>query len=59
MEKPAAQRPLGRPRGKWENNIKTDIKYIVWEGVDLSDLAQDIDKRRPSLVNSGMKFQIP
>jgi len=35
VEKTLGQRPLGRPRSKWENNIKTDRKYIVWEGVDL------------------------
>jgi hypothetical protein len=32
--KPARKRPLGRPRRRWENYIKMDLRQIVWEGVD-------------------------
>jgi hypothetical protein len=28
------KRPLGRPRHKWQNNIRKDFRKIVWEGVD-------------------------
>jgi hypothetical protein len=28
--KPEGSRQLGRPRRRWEGNIKTDVKYIVW-----------------------------
>jgi hypothetical protein len=36
--------PLGRPRRRWENNIKTDLREIGWEGVDWIHLAQDRDQ---------------
>jgi hypothetical protein len=36
--------PFGRPRRRWENNIKMDLKEIGWEGVAWIDLAQDRDK---------------
>ena len=31
MEKPEGKRQLGRPRRRWEDNIKVDFKEIVWE----------------------------
>jgi len=31
--KPDKKRPLGRPRRGWENNIRTDLREIWWEGV--------------------------
>jgi len=36
-------RPLGRPRRKWEDNIRMDLRDIVWEVVDWMRLAQDRD----------------
>jgi hypothetical protein len=38
------QRPLGRPRHRWENNIEIDLKEMVWGGVDWSPLPQDKDQ---------------
>jgi hypothetical protein len=32
--KPEGKRPLGRPRHKWEDNIRMDVRKIGWEGVD-------------------------
>jgi hypothetical protein len=32
--------PLGRPRGKWKNNIKIDLQEVEWEAMDWIDLAQ-------------------
>jgi hypothetical protein len=32
--KPERKRPLGRPGGRWDNNIKTDLKATRWDGVD-------------------------
>jgi hypothetical protein len=32
--KPEGKRPLRRPRRRWEDDIKTDFKEIVWQGVD-------------------------
>jgi len=43
-------RPLGRPRRRWDDNIKIDLREIVWEGVDWSHLAQNRDQWR-ALVN--------
>jgi hypothetical protein len=42
--KPEGKRPLVRPRCRWENNIKMDIKRIGWAGVDLIHLTQDRDQ---------------
>lgn len=38
------KRPLRRPRCRSDDNIKTDLKEIDWEGVDWIHLAQDVDK---------------
>jgi hypothetical protein len=40
---PERKRPLGRPNCRWEDNIKTDLKEIEWEGVDRMYLAQNRD----------------
>jgi hypothetical protein len=39
--KPEVERLLGRPRSRWENNIKMDLREIGWGGMDWDDLAQD------------------
>jgi hypothetical protein len=40
--KPEGRRPLGRPRRRWEDNIKMDLWEIGWEGgIDRTDLDQD------------------
>jgi hypothetical protein len=39
--KPEGNRPLGRPRWRWVDNIKTDLGEIGWGGVDWIDLLQD------------------
>jgi hypothetical protein len=37
--------PCGRPRRRWEpNNVRTDVREVVWEGVDRIHLAQDREK---------------
>ena len=38
------KRQLGKPRHRWENNIRMDLKEIRWKGVDWSDLVQYRDK---------------
>jgi hypothetical protein len=43
VEKPEGKKPLGRPRRRWVDNIKMDLREIVWDGVDWMDLAQDRD----------------
>jgi hypothetical protein len=42
--KPEGMRPLGRPRRRWVDNIKIDLREIGWGGVDWLDLAQDRDQ---------------
>jgi hypothetical protein len=51
--KPEGERPLGRPRRRWVENIKMDLRKIGWIGMDWIDLAQDRDQRR-TLVNTVM-----
>jgi hypothetical protein len=44
MGKPEGKRPLGRPRRRWENGIRTDLREIGWVSVDWIQLAQDTDR---------------
>jgi hypothetical protein len=39
--KPEGKRPLGRPRRRWVDNIKMDLREIRWDGMDWIVLAQD------------------
>jgi hypothetical protein len=41
--KPERMRPLGRPRSRWVDNVKMDLREIRWDGMDWIDLAQDRD----------------
>jgi hypothetical protein len=50
--------PLGRPRRRWVDNIKIDLREIEWDGMDLIDLAQDSDQWR-ALVNTAMNLRVP
>jgi hypothetical protein len=50
-------RPLGRPRRRWKDNIKTDLEEVGCGGVDCIELAQDRDRWR-AVVNAVMKFQV-
>jgi hypothetical protein len=38
------KRPLGRPRRRWVDNFKIDLREIGWDGTDWIDLAQDRDQ---------------
>jgi hypothetical protein len=55
---PEGKRPLGRPRHRWVNNIKMDLREIGWDGGDWIDLAEDRDQRR-ALVNAVMNLWVP
>jgi hypothetical protein len=52
------RRPLGRPRRRWEDNIKMDLQEVGWEGMDGIDMAQDRDRWR-ALVNAVMNLRVP
>jgi hypothetical protein len=56
--KQEGNRPLGRPRRRWVDNIKTDITEIVWDGVDWIDMAQDRDHWR-AVANTVMNLRVP
>jgi hypothetical protein len=56
--KPEGKRPLGRPRRRWMDNIKMDLKKIGWDGRDWIELAQDRDQWR-ALVNTVMNLRVP
>jgi hypothetical protein len=40
VAKPEGKRPLERPRRKWVDNIKMDLRKIGWDDVDWNDTAQ-------------------
>jgi hypothetical protein len=55
---PEGKRLLGRPRRRWVDNIKMDLREIGWSVMDWIDLAQDRDQWR-ALVNSVMNLRVP
>jgi len=55
--KPEGKRPLGRPRRRWENNIKTDLQEVGGCFGDWMELAQDTD-RWLALVSTVMNFWV-
>jgi hypothetical protein len=56
--KPEGERPLGRPRHKWVDNIKMDHTEIGWGRMDWIDLAEDREQWR-ALVNTIMNLRVP
>jgi hypothetical protein len=42
--KPAGKIPLGRPRRRWADNIRMNLRKIEWDGMDWIDLAEDRDQ---------------
>ena len=56
--KPEGKRPLGRPRRRWEDNIKMDFQEVRCGGMDWIELAQDRE-RWQALVNAVMNLRVP
>ena len=56
--KPEGRRPLGRPRRRWVDNIRMDLKEVGCEFMDSIVLAQDRDRWR-TLVSAVMKLRVP
>jgi hypothetical protein len=55
--KPQGRRPLGRPRRRWEDNIKMDLREVGCGGADCLDLAQDRDRWR-AVVYTVMNLRV-
>jgi hypothetical protein len=55
--KPEGKRPLGRPRRRWEDNIKLDLQKVGCGGMDWIELAQDRDRWR-ALLNAVMNLRV-
>jgi hypothetical protein len=56
--KPEGKRPLGRPRLRWEHNIRMDLQEVGWGCEDWIGLAQDRDGWR-ALVSAVMNLRVP
>jgi hypothetical protein len=56
--RPQGRRPLGRPRRRWEDNIKMNLGEIGFGDVDWIHLAQDRDRWR-AVVNTVMNLRVP
>ena len=56
--KPEGKRPLGRPRRRWEDNIKMDLREVGGGCEDWTELAQDRDRWR-ALVGTVMNLRVP
>ena len=58
VRKPEGKRPLGRPRRRWEDNIKMDVPEVGCGVMDWIKLAQDRDMWQ-ALVNAVMDLRVP
>ena len=58
MGKPDGNRPFGRSKRSWEDNIKMDLQEVECEGMDWIELAQDRGRWR-ALVNVVMNLRVP
>jgi hypothetical protein len=58
VRNPEGKRPLGRPRRRWVDNIKMNLREIGWDGVDWIYLAQNRDRWR-ALVNMVVNLRVP
>jgi hypothetical protein len=51
------KRPLGRPRHRWDYNIKMEVREIGWDDMEWSSLSEDMDRWR-ALQNAVIKFRV-
>jgi hypothetical protein len=56
--KPEGERPLGRPRCRWVDNIRIDLGEVGWGDVDCIGLAQERNRQR-TLVSSVLNLWVP
>jgi hypothetical protein len=55
--RPEGRKPRGRPRRRWEDNIKMDLQEVGWMGMDWIDMAQDRDRWR-TVVSAVMNLWV-
>jgi hypothetical protein len=58
LGKSEGRRQLGRPRRRWEDNIKIDLREVECGGMDWIELAHDTDRWRPPM-NAVINFRVP
>ena len=58
MGKPEGKRPIGRPRRRWEDNIKMDLREVGCDPGEWIDLAEDSDQWR-AYVRAVMNLRVP
>ena len=58
MGKPEGKRQVGRPRCRWEDNIKMDLQEVGCRGMDWIYLTQDRERWK-KLVNAIMNIRVP
>ena len=58
MRKSEGKRPLGRPKPRWDDNIKMGLQEVGCGGMDWIELAQDRDRWR-ALLNAVMNLRVP
>jgi hypothetical protein len=56
--KPEGKRPLGRPRRRWVDYVKMNLREIRWDGMDWIDMVHYRDQRR-ALVNTILNLRVP
>jgi hypothetical protein len=56
--KPEGKKPLGRPRRRWEDNIKIELQEVGCGGMEWIELALDMDRWRAT-VNAVMNLRVP
>jgi hypothetical protein len=56
--KPGGKRPLGRPRRRWVDNIKMNLREIEWDRMDWINLTQERDQRM-AIVNTVVNLRVP
>jgi hypothetical protein len=56
--KPKGKRPMGRPRRRWEDNIRADFQEVGCGGMEWIELAPDRERWR-AIVNAVMNLRVP
>jgi hypothetical protein len=55
--KPEGKRPCGRPKRRWEDNVRKNLRELGWEGAGWMNLAQDRDQWR-DVVNTVVNLRV-